>query len=390
MTTPVPATAIVAAPDPGTVAADVTRTCQDDSPFTSAGLVAALEQAWTAIRTRHPEVPAAIVVVGSGSPTKASQSMKWGHFDTARWQAGADRLPEVLVSGEGLSRTPDKVFTTLLHEAVHGLADARGIKDTSRQGRWHNQHFAKLAAELGMTTEKDDKLGFSPCTLTDTTVSHYQGQIQALGAALRAYRHADTLAGKTRTTNNNGVTAECECPRKVRLAAPVLDQGPIWCGTCQQAFLPEDTDRDAYMIEHPYPGTDRTDLDNDDEDQDDEREEDSVFFYDPTGARFGIPTYPYRGAPAGLATIRQLRAQGLRPAGQDPAAQMLWRKGKRVAYLYLISRAAPKRTATPAQLAAIDKALIARRTCDTCGETKDYYIPRRHGECYDCAPGGTR
>src|SRR6185437_13085584 len=59
-----------------------------------------------------------------------------------------------------------------------------------------------------------------------------------------------------------------------------------------------------------------------------------VEFYDPDGSRYGLPTYPYHWAPKGLLTVRQLRAQGLRPGGQQPAAQIIWRKGKRVAYLY--------------------------------------------------------
>ena len=61
-------------------------------------------------------------------------------------------------------------------------------------------------------------------------------------------------------------------------------------------------------------------------------------FHDPTGARYGIPTFWWRGAPAGLATRRQLRAAGLRPGGQDIAAQVMWRGvgGVRAAYLYRI------------------------------------------------------
>jgi hypothetical protein len=59
-----------------------------------------------------------------------------------------------------------------------------------------------------------------------------------------------------------------------------------------------------------------------------------VQFYDPDGRRYGIPTYPYRWAPKYLYTVRQLRARGLRPAGQSPVAQILWRRGLRVAYLY--------------------------------------------------------
>lgn len=44
---------------------------------------------------------------------------------------------------------------------------------------------------------------------------------------------------------------------------------------------------------------------------------------DPTGERFGIPTFPWQFAPDGYATRRQLRGQGLRPGGQDVAAQLL-------------------------------------------------------------------
>jgi hypothetical protein len=108
-------------------------------------------------------------------------------------------------------------------------------------------------------------------------------------------------------------------------------------------------------------------------------------FYDPTGERYGIPTYPYRWAPDGLLTTRQLRAKGLRPGGQHVVAQILWRRGKRVAYLYREHDAKPKRLATPAQLAAIGRALQARRTCPTCGHEKWYYIPRSLGQCLDCA-----
>jgi hypothetical protein len=114
-----------------------------------------------------------------------------------------------------------------------------------------------------------------------------------------------------------------------------------------------------------------------------------VEFYDPEGTRYGFPTFPYHAAPGGLATVRQLRADGLRPGGQQPVAQIFWRHRtqRRVAYLYHRDLALPKRTATPVQQAAIAKALLARRTCGTCQQVKPYYIPRRFGECLDCHGG---
>ena len=112
-------------------------------------------------------------------------------------------------------------------------------------------------------------------------------------------------------------------------------------------------------------------------------------FYDPDGERYGLPTYPYHWAPAGLLTVRQLRAKGLRPGGQQVAAQILWRHRtqRRVAYLYREDRSKPKRQATPAQLVAIAKALQARRTCPTCGQEQPYCIPLSRGECNDCTAG---
>ena len=110
-----------------------------------------------------------------------------------------------------------------------------------------------------------------------------------------------------------------------------------------------------------------------------------VEFYDPDGTRYGLPTYPYHWAPKHLATVRQLRARGLRPGGQQPAAQILWRKGRRVAYLYRLDLALPKRQATPAQLTAIAAALRARRTCPECRQEKPYCIPLSTGHCNDCA-----
>lgn len=109
-----------------------------------------------------------------------------------------------------------------------------------------------------------------------------------------------------------------------------------------------------------------------------------VEFYDPDGTRYGLPTYPYRWAPRHLLTARQLRAQGLRPGGQQPVAQILWRKGRRVAYLYDTRLALPKRTATPAQLAALNAAMRARRTCPACGHEQPYCIPLSTGTCNDC------
>lgn len=110
--------------------------------------------------------------------------------------------------------------------------------------------------------------------------------------------------------------------------------------------------------------------------------------FDPTGARHGIPTYPWRCAPDGLATRRQLRARGLRPGGQPVAAQLLrprYRRGPLVAYLYRLDKAKRVRPMTPAKRRALACAMLARRTCPQCRTDAGYVIPASLGMCVPCA-----
>ncbi|MFE2476433.1 RRQRL motif-containing zinc-binding protein [Streptomyces sp. NPDC059389] len=110
--------------------------------------------------------------------------------------------------------------------------------------------------------------------------------------------------------------------------------------------------------------------------------------FDPAGARHGIPTFPWRLAPDGLATRRQLRALGLRPGGQDIAGQVLrprYGRGPLTAFLYRVDRALPVRPMTPAKQAALDRANAARRTCPSCLTDAGYVIPASLGMCVSCA-----
>lgn len=93
-------------------------------------------------------------------------------------------------------------------------------------------------------------------------------------------------------------------------------------------------------------------------------------------------------APAGLATRRQLSACGLRPGGAQPVACLSWwRYGPRIAYLYDLTAAKPKRPMTAGKWAALGKAMAARRTCPDCLTEGEYVISTRLGACLDCVYG---
>ena len=199
-------------------------------------LVAALEHAWQTIRQRHPDVPDAVLVVASGSEGKR---LNLGHFAPHRWHvAGADRH-EVLVGGEGLQRGPTDVLGTLLHEAAHGLACARSIQDTSRQGRYHNRRYATLAAELGLKVTSVKPIGWSATTVPEPTASAYAGQLEDLAAALVLWRRQEHRTG-TGPRSRNLLAATCGCGRRIRVAKTTLAEAPILCSLCIQPFHPDD------------------------------------------------------------------------------------------------------------------------------------------------------
>jgi hypothetical protein len=201
-------------------------------------LVAALERTGQAIQQRHPDVPEAVLVVASGSEGKR---LNLGHFAPHRWQVnGADRH-EVLVGGEGLHRGLLEVLGTLLHEAAHGLAQARGVQDTSRGGRYHNRRYATLAGELDLEVATVKPIGWSATTVPEHTAAVYAGQLEELQAALVLWRRQEHRIGPS-TRSRNLLAAACGCGRRIRVARATLAEAPILCGLCEQAFEPADQD----------------------------------------------------------------------------------------------------------------------------------------------------
>jgi hypothetical protein len=124
---------------------------------------------------------------------------------------------------------------TLLHEAAHGLAHVRAIKDTSRQGRFHNTRYKRLALEVGLDVTTIGTLGWSATSVPDTTVIEYTRQLDELAAVLTAWRHREADPDR-RTNSNNGLPAVCGCGRRIRVAPSTYQAGPILCGLCGNEF----------------------------------------------------------------------------------------------------------------------------------------------------------
>jgi hypothetical protein len=227
-------------------------------------IIEAIEHAWAAIRANHPDLPEVVVIMGGGL---VPGGIKLGHWARDTWARrghdapdaldtmGADaavRISELFVGAEGLARKGHDILATLLHEAAHGLAHARGIQDTSRQGRWHNRNFATLAAEVGIDVSRDKAIGYSITSIRQETIDSYIGLIAELESAITHVRALPVLVKidqpATPAPVGGGVAitpapvrakrpgAVCDCGREVHIARAALAEAPIICGLCLAPF----------------------------------------------------------------------------------------------------------------------------------------------------------
>ncbi|MFI8265325.1 hypothetical protein [Streptomyces sp. NPDC085665] len=256
-------------------------------------LINALEDAWNVIRTRHPQVPGVVVIAGRAAIHK---DHFWGHFARAHargpWTTPAGTQPELFVSGESVSEGGHSVMKTLLHEAAHGLASARGLQETSNRCRYHNPTFAALAEELGLRrpTKPHRVIGWSNCSMPDVTAQRYADVIAGIDAAglptadheatyrllreianekdqkkraaalQRVLRNEDekfwvelrqadptlarlyaqvTLEEGGREGKRMACTCSCRPARRLQLTPRSLQDGAVLCGNCGKPFLPE-------------------------------------------------------------------------------------------------------------------------------------------------------
>lgn len=212
-------------------------------------VVRACEEAWEAIRAHHPDLPDAVMILGSG--VERGRLVKLGHWWAGRWVADGQPRGEVLLAGEALHLKPEEVFEVLLHEAAHGLNAARGVRDTSRDGRYHNARFGTAALEVGLHVAAMPPYGVARTSLTEQTSERYRPSIDRLGEVMRIARHIEreVRAGAEEGREPDGATggqedqrskgralAVCGCGRKLRVAPTVLAAGPIVCGLCEVEF----------------------------------------------------------------------------------------------------------------------------------------------------------
>ena len=237
---------------------NTTQTSIATGTSVSERLVAVLADTWRAIQARHPEVPDVAIVFGTDNGgRRRTSTRKLGHFASRRWvkvaAAGQDVgdegqaqpeqfVHELLIGGDALVLSPVELLGVELHEAVHALADARGIADTSVRGTYHNGKFRALAVELGLDVAEDGTRGWSATSVPAATAALYAAQVQALAHEVTVHRVPEPARPPGSAPVGRMLAAVCECVPEVRfrISRAQFERTTIRCDTCGQPFTLEE------------------------------------------------------------------------------------------------------------------------------------------------------
>ena len=123
-------------------------------------------------------LPEAFIVIKQGK-TKSNNVYgtftpeAWAHKDgeeidedtgVSRDIVNKNKIHEIAMSGEYLSRPTANMCATLCHEMTHLYCKVNDIEDTSNNGVYHNAKFKREAEKRGLIIEKADTIGWSLTT----------------------------------------------------------------------------------------------------------------------------------------------------------------------------------------------------------------------------------
>jgi len=222
-------------------------TAGTDAPLSNAQLLTVAESLWTTrLQVAFPELPHVAFVLDRGA---RQGSRKLGHWWAKTWtprhatsndpEEPRPALGEVFLASEHLADGAEEVLNTLLHEAAHALAFARGVVDTP-DGRYHNRRFRDHATEVGLIAirpPQNPRYGWCVTALAPGTAEAYAAELRALDTAIRGWRKLpprQPAPARKKRRRRNHVALECGCiidPLRVWVR-PGQRHRALRCDTC--------------------------------------------------------------------------------------------------------------------------------------------------------------
>lgn len=137
---------------------------------------------------------------------------------------------EINLCAEYIARPFEDVVGTMLHEMVHLFNIYAGVRDTSRNGFYHNKRFKEAAEAHGLIVKKGSPYGYYKTTLTDTAKIFAENNLD--GVKFDLYRKPKTGGTKKSASRSRKYVCPC-CGAIIRATREVR----VVCGDCDITFV---------------------------------------------------------------------------------------------------------------------------------------------------------
>lgn len=201
-------------------------------PTSPGALVDILTAIWDTIRSDLPRLPAAHITVTPTAPPADHGPERWSILD--------GRLQGLVISRETLAEGSDSVVTMLRHEAAHVMCWLDDVRDTARQGAYHNRSFLDSAVRAGLVWPEGEGAGargFADPRLSAATRDRHPGTLLELDQVIPAVL-TDLQPARQGPKRAQRPSFQCGCnpPRRIWAAQSTADAGEIVCGICGKTF----------------------------------------------------------------------------------------------------------------------------------------------------------
>lgn len=102
---------------------------------------------------------------------KSRRSLWSVWYSPDRWEIKGRSVDEIAILSETVSRGIYDTADTLVHELAHFVNHALGIKDTSRDGRYHNTRFRYMANLFAREVDTFGRFGLAKTELTKELIA---------------------------------------------------------------------------------------------------------------------------------------------------------------------------------------------------------------------------
>lgn len=126
-----------------------------------------------------------------------------------------DKTPINLITiSSHILQDTEQIYETATHEYAHFINHTKGIKDTSKNGRYHNKEFKRQAEQLLLHVEKFGSYGHA---FTSTTPQFLE-MLKEFKPNANAFKVFQNKGQKTPKTKSRLLLYECACNTKIRTA----------------------------------------------------------------------------------------------------------------------------------------------------------------------------